>query len=78
MSLRLWVRIRDHLWGWDDAFVLLAGVASIVGDSMVCLSECSISWFLHDFSLTNAQCRAMDWVYIFGHWALFVSSRTSR
>jgi hypothetical protein len=44
MSLRLWVRIRDRLWGWDDAFVLLSGVASIVGDSMVCLSKLPISW----------------------------------
>jgi hypothetical protein len=39
MSLRLWVRIRDKLWGWDDAFVVFAGIASIAGDSIVCLSK---------------------------------------
>jgi hypothetical protein len=44
MSLRLWVRIRDRLWGCDDVFVLLAGIASIVGDSMVCLSKLSITF----------------------------------
>ena len=38
MSLRLWARIRDHLWGWDDAFVVLAGIASFSGDILVCLS----------------------------------------
>ncbi|KAF2025079.1 hypothetical protein EK21DRAFT_93548 [Setomelanomma holmii] len=37
IALRLWVRLRDGLWGWDDAFVLLSGIASIVGDGMVCL-----------------------------------------
>jgi len=37
MTLRLWVRIRDRLWGCDDAFVLFAGLSSVVGDSMVCL-----------------------------------------
>ncbi|KAF1912158.1 hypothetical protein BDU57DRAFT_533057 [Ampelomyces quisqualis] len=37
ISLRLWVRIRDSLWGWDDFFVLLAGIASILGDTFVCL-----------------------------------------
>jgi hypothetical protein len=40
MSLRLWVRIRDRLWGYDDAFVLLAGMSSVAGDCMVCLSKC--------------------------------------
>lgn len=40
-SLRLWSRFRDRLWGWDDAFVFLAGIASIAGDSMVCLSMLS-------------------------------------
>lgn len=38
MSLRLWVRIKDRLWGWDDAFIILAGIASISGDILVCLS----------------------------------------
>ncbi|KAF2848643.1 hypothetical protein T440DRAFT_491055 [Plenodomus tracheiphilus IPT5] len=37
LALRLWVRYRDRLWGWDDAFVLLACLTSIVGDVMVCL-----------------------------------------
>ncbi|CBX96341.1 hypothetical protein IAQ61_001510 [Plenodomus lingam] len=37
LCLRLWVRFRDRLWGWDDAFVLLACLTSIAGDSMVCL-----------------------------------------
>jgi hypothetical protein len=45
MTLRLWVRIRDSLWGWDDAFVVLAGMASLVGDCFVCLSKASaILW----------------------------------
>jgi hypothetical protein len=39
ICLRLWVRIRDRLWGWDDLFVLLAGLASIIGDTFVCLSK---------------------------------------
>jgi hypothetical protein len=39
ISLRLWVRFRDRLWGWDDLFVLLAGIASVVGDTFVCLSK---------------------------------------
>jgi hypothetical protein len=39
ICLRLWVRIRDRLWGWDDLFVLLAGLASIMGDTFVCLSK---------------------------------------
>lgn len=39
ISLRLWVRFRDRLWGWDDLFVLLAGFASVVGDTFVCLSK---------------------------------------
>lgn len=38
LSLRLWVRVKDHLWGWDDAFVVLAGTASFIGDILVCLS----------------------------------------
>ncbi|KAH9876632.1 hypothetical protein J1614_003764 [Plenodomus biglobosus] len=37
LALRLWVRFRDRLWGWDDAFVLLACLTSVVGDTMVCL-----------------------------------------
>ncbi|KAH8722778.1 hypothetical protein GQ44DRAFT_621776 [Phaeosphaeriaceae sp. PMI808] len=37
ITLRLWVRLRDRIWGWDDAFVLLAGLSSVVGDTMVCL-----------------------------------------
>ncbi|KAL5118644.1 hypothetical protein ACEQ8H_003495 [Pleosporales sp. CAS-2024a] len=37
MSLRLWVRFRDRLWGWDDLFVLCAGLISVVGDTFVCL-----------------------------------------
>ncbi|KAF1937794.1 hypothetical protein EJ02DRAFT_514971 [Clathrospora elynae] len=36
IGLRVWVRVRDRLWGWDDAFVVIAGVASIAGDSVVC------------------------------------------
>lgn len=43
MSLRLWVRYRDRLWGWDDAFVLLAGVTSVIGDIVVCLSGYHLS-----------------------------------
>ncbi|KAF2825522.1 hypothetical protein CC86DRAFT_446784 [Ophiobolus disseminans] len=38
ITLRLWVRVRDRLWGWDDAFVLLAGIASAAGDIIVCLT----------------------------------------
>ncbi|KAJ4982737.1 hypothetical protein SVAN01_11764 [Stagonosporopsis vannaccii] len=36
-SLRLWSRFRDRLWGWDDAFVFLSVLASLAGDSIVCL-----------------------------------------
>lgn len=35
--LRTWIRVKDRLWGWDDAFVVLACMASIIGDTMVCL-----------------------------------------
>lgn len=38
LSLRLWVRIKDRLWGWDDSFVVLAGIASFCGDIIVCIS----------------------------------------
>ncbi|EDU49410.1 conserved hypothetical protein [Pyrenophora tritici-repentis Pt-1C-BFP] len=37
LSLRIWIRIRDRLWGWDDFFVILAGIASFVGDILVCM-----------------------------------------
>ncbi|OAK96931.1 hypothetical protein IQ06DRAFT_48439 [Phaeosphaeriaceae sp. SRC1lsM3a] len=37
ICLRLWVRFRDSLWGRDDLFVALAGLASIIGDTFVCL-----------------------------------------
>jgi hypothetical protein len=59
MSLRLWVRFRDRLWGWDDLFVLLAGIASIVGDSFVCLSECSQYSSLNPCD-QQSQCPRMD------------------
>ncbi|KAL6154291.1 hypothetical protein ACJBU6_07559 [Exserohilum turcicum] len=36
VCLRLWVRLKDRLWGWDDFFVVLAAIASFVGDIMVC------------------------------------------
>jgi hypothetical protein len=52
MSLRLWARFRDSLWGWDDLFVLLAGIASIVGDSFVCLSEYTLDGF-YSLHVTN-------------------------
>ncbi|XP_014560327.1 hypothetical protein COCVIDRAFT_89338 [Bipolaris victoriae FI3] len=37
LCLRLWVRIKDRLWGWDDCFVVLAGIASFCGDILVCM-----------------------------------------
>ncbi|KAF1359133.1 hypothetical protein EJ07DRAFT_120890 [Lizonia empirigonia] len=51
-SLRLWSRFRDRLWGWDDAFVFLAGVASIAGDSLVCLLPYS-GLGLHFYTLSR-------------------------
>jgi hypothetical protein len=39
VALRLWGRLRDRLWGWDDFFVLLAAIASCMGDVVVCLSR---------------------------------------
>jgi len=37
VTLRLWVRSRDRLWGWDDVFVILACISSVAGDTVVCL-----------------------------------------
>ncbi|KAF1828952.1 hypothetical protein BDW02DRAFT_613550 [Decorospora gaudefroyi] len=37
LSLRLVVRIRDRIWGWDDVFVVIAGTASFLGDVMICI-----------------------------------------
>ncbi|KAG9193742.1 hypothetical protein G6011_03777 [Alternaria panax] len=67
LSLRLWFRIKDRLWGWDDFFVVLAAVASLIGDTMVCMmpadglglhlwtldAEHLTSYFKHIYS-TNA------------------------
>jgi hypothetical protein len=30
VGLRLYVRLRDRLWGWDDLFVFLAAVSVII------------------------------------------------
>ncbi|KAH3913948.1 hypothetical protein HBI56_055710 [Parastagonospora nodorum] len=54
ISLRLWVRFRDRLWGWDDLFVLLAGVASVVGDTFVCLMP-GDGLGLHLWTLSSTQ-----------------------
>ncbi|OAG19000.1 hypothetical protein CC77DRAFT_1010222 [Alternaria alternata] len=67
LSLRLWFRIKDRLWGWDDLFVVLAAAASFIGDIMVCMmpvdglglhlwtldAEHLTSYFKHIYS-TNA------------------------
>ncbi|KAI4619067.1 hypothetical protein J4E83_006019 [Alternaria metachromatica] len=37
LSFRLWFRIKERLWGWDDVFVVLAATASFIGDIMVCM-----------------------------------------
>ncbi|RAR05432.1 integral membrane protein [Stemphylium lycopersici] len=34
LSLRLWVRIKDRLWSWDDLFLVLAAMTSFVADIM--------------------------------------------
>lgn len=70
LCLRLWVRIKDRLWGWDDFFVVLAGVASFFGDIMVCLMphdglglhlwtldwQHLLSYFKHIYSTNAAYC----------------------
>ncbi|KAF2279130.1 uncharacterized protein EI97DRAFT_456523 [Westerdykella ornata] len=37
IALRLYVRIRARLLGWDDLFVVLAGIAVTIGSSLTCL-----------------------------------------
>ncbi|KAF1993834.1 hypothetical protein P154DRAFT_587718 [Amniculicola lignicola CBS 123094] len=37
VSLRLYVRCRNKLWGYDDLFVFLAAVAITVGTGLTCL-----------------------------------------
>ncbi|KAF2463101.1 uncharacterized protein BDR25DRAFT_298639 [Lindgomyces ingoldianus] len=37
VSLRLYIRFRERLWGWDDLFVLFAGLSTIAGSCIVCL-----------------------------------------
>ncbi|KAF9728830.1 hypothetical protein PMIN04_003472 [Paraphaeosphaeria minitans] len=37
ISLRLLVRYKDRLWGWDDLFVVLAAVACLAGSLLSCL-----------------------------------------
>ncbi|EMD64248.1 hypothetical protein COCSADRAFT_181377 [Bipolaris sorokiniana ND90Pr] len=70
LSLRLWVRIKDHLWGWDDCFVVLAGIASFCGDVLVCImpadglglhlwtldSKHIMLYFKHIYSTNAAYC----------------------
>ncbi|KAJ8117651.1 hypothetical protein OPT61_g1187 [Boeremia exigua] len=53
-SLRLWSRIRDRLWGWDDAFVFLAGIASVAGDSVVCMMPFD-GLGLHFYTLSDSD-----------------------
>lgn len=73
---RVWIRIKDRLWGWDDAFVVLACVTSIVGDTMVCLMPNDglglhlwtldnahlISYFKHIFSTNVAYCASSTFI----------------
>ncbi|EMD88857.1 hypothetical protein COCC4DRAFT_137122 [Bipolaris maydis ATCC 48331] len=70
LSLRLWVRIKDRLWGWDDSFVVLAGIASFCGDIIVCImpgdglglhlwtldAEHLMLYFKHIYSTNAAYC----------------------
>ncbi|KAH7397476.1 hypothetical protein BKA66DRAFT_408770 [Pyrenochaeta sp. MPI-SDFR-AT-0127] len=70
ISLRLWVRFRDDLWGWDDLLVFLSGVSSVIGDTMVCLmpedglglhlwtldGERIISFFRHTYGANATYC----------------------
>ncbi|CAO2647500.1 Nn.00g084220.m01.CDS01 [Neocucurbitaria sp. VM-36] len=76
ISLRLWARIRVRLWGWDDAFVLLAGVSNIVGDTMVCLmprdgmglhlwtleNEHLMAYFRHIYTTNTAYCASSAFI----------------
>jgi hypothetical protein len=38
LTLRLWFRIKERLWGWDDFIIILAAAASFIGDIIVCMS----------------------------------------
>ncbi|KAL6709933.1 hypothetical protein ACN47E_000718 [Coniothyrium glycines] len=76
VALRVWIRIRDRLWGWDDFFVVLACVTSIVGDTMVCLMPADglglhlwtlnfdnlISFFKHIYSTNIAYCTSSAFI----------------
>ncbi|KAF1850087.1 uncharacterized protein K460DRAFT_372457 [Cucurbitaria berberidis CBS 394.84] len=76
ISLRLWVRIRDRLWGWDDAFVLFAGTASLIGDVLVCLmpgdglglhlwtldKEHLMSYFKHIYTTNTVYCASATFI----------------
>lgn len=57
MAFRLFVRVRERLWGWDDAFVVLAGVSSVSGDILVCMSMDSyhrvVSALIYTYSATR-------------------------
>lgn len=35
--LRIYVRFRERLWGWDDVCIFVAAAAIIVGSSLICL-----------------------------------------
>ncbi|ORX92793.1 hypothetical protein BCR34DRAFT_500434 [Clohesyomyces aquaticus] len=37
IALRLYVRYRERIWGWDDLIVLFAGFWAITGNCIVCL-----------------------------------------
>jgi len=70
VMLRLWVRLRDRFWGWDDTFVLLACISSIAGDTVVSLmprvglglhfwtlsGKRLSSYFLHTYMANTAYC----------------------
>lgn len=73
-SLRLWSRYRDRLWGWDDAFVFLALLASISGDTIVCLMPYD-GLGLHFYTLSDSD-RAAYFKHIWASNSAYCASTT--
>src|ERR1700712_5593437 len=51
VGLRLFVRLKDRLWGWDDLFVFLAAVSVISSLRLTSLTFClagSSNWLKSD------------------------------
>ncbi|KAF2116991.1 hypothetical protein BDV96DRAFT_490454 [Lophiotrema nucula] len=54
ISLRLIVRLRERIWGWDDLFVFLAGVSTGIGAIITCLMP-GTGMGRHIWTLSEAQ-----------------------